>query len=289
LVARSLKLKSARLAKPTVWYESNWGAHYRLAGKKPVEPTRRPERDVGRHFDAEVYRRHTGIVLPVQRGAEAQAPRSAPTHEWKVAVITPYRGEAVGMLERCTRSVQAQRCAATHFVIGEDLPQLGPGAYDGVIPFPLPPIADERGNVSRGIGAILAFQLGFDAVAFLDADCWWAPDHLARQLDTLQAQPADMVVGRVGPYPVTEGVVPAASQPQALDDVANAALIASSAAFLGVRWAHLPESPSREHDEALLLRAAASGRVRIVSAPGVTAYRGSSQRPTSLRVGSCLS
>ncbi len=46
----------------------------------------------------------------------------------------------------------------------------------------LPANTADIGSTPRTIGAAYAWGLGADAVAFLDADCYFAPDHLSRLL-----------------------------------------------------------------------------------------------------------
>ena len=102
---------------------------------------------------------------------------------WRVAVITPYHDEPVELLARCHRSVLMQEYPCTHVLVADGPGQtavstwacrhivLGVGHHD-------------NGNTPRSIGALAAMNEGFDSIAFLDVDNWFAPDHIKRAIDT---------------------------------------------------------------------------------------------------------
>ncbi len=54
-------LKCINLPKKTIWYESNWGRHYRMAKKTPVLPIRSPARSLNETFDSQLIYERTGI------------------------------------------------------------------------------------------------------------------------------------------------------------------------------------------------------------------------------------
>ena len=113
----------------------------------------------------------------------------------KVAVITPYFQEPQPWIERCMASVRAQTHPCTHFMVSDGQPldvlddagvrhvRLGRGHAD-------------FGNTPRAIGGQLAVAEGFDAVCFLDADNWYAADHVATCVATADSSYADFVVAR---------------------------------------------------------------------------------------------
>lgn len=104
----------------------------------------------------------------------------------RVAVVTPYHREAPTILQQCHASVVAQGHACTHVLVADGYPMAevaGWPAQHLVLPYS----HDDNGNTPRCIGALSAMNQGFDAVAFLDADNWYEPDHIAG-LVALQAR-----------------------------------------------------------------------------------------------------
>lgn len=97
----------------------------------------------------------------------------------KVAVITPYYKEPREELERCMRSVAAQSHPCTHYMVADGFPQDIRADWPNVKHITLPNPHRDFGNTPRGVGAICAMNSGFDAVAFLDVDNWFAQDHIA--------------------------------------------------------------------------------------------------------------
>ena len=95
----------------------------------------------------------------------------------RVAVVTPYCREADETLRRCLDSVARQTRAATHYLVADGHPNALVAAA-GVEHIVLPKAHGDNGNTPRSIGAISALNQGYDAVAFLDADNWYAPDHV---------------------------------------------------------------------------------------------------------------
>lgn len=97
----------------------------------------------------------------------------------RVAVVTPYFREADDVLRQCLDSVSAQTCPATHIVVADGFPKdwvsrsvsrhvVLPGGGHG-----------DNGNLGRAVGAAIAISEGHDAIALLDADNWYQPDHIS--------------------------------------------------------------------------------------------------------------
>lgn len=97
----------------------------------------------------------------------------------RVAVVTPYHREPAPWLTRCLESVRLQTHPATHFVVADGHPQAWVDEA-AVRHLKLDREHSDFGNTPRAVGAILAASEGFDAVAFLDADNWYAADHVER-------------------------------------------------------------------------------------------------------------
>ena len=97
----------------------------------------------------------------------------------RIAVITPYHREPLAMLERCHASVAAQTHRdVEHLFVADGHPH---AEIDGwpVQHLRLPHCGD-MGDTPRATGAAVAAARGADALAFLDADCWYEPRHLER-------------------------------------------------------------------------------------------------------------
>jgi glycosyltransferase involved in cell wall biosynthesis len=95
----------------------------------------------------------------------------------KVAVITPYFKTPVEWLHECHLSVKTQTYPCTHFIVADGQP------YDVVDSWhaqhiKLPVNTSDYGDTPRGVGSVAAIGQGFDAIAYLDADNWYDPEHI---------------------------------------------------------------------------------------------------------------
>lgn len=110
----------------------------------------------------------------------------------RVAVITPYHSESLELLAHCHRSVLAQTFPALHVLVADGLPQPELNSWHAhhVV---LPVSHADIGSTPRLIGAFHAIGLGVEAVAFLDADNWYAPGHLAGMMAARQGEGAAFV------------------------------------------------------------------------------------------------
>lgn len=109
----------------------------------------------------------------------------------KIAVITPCFMESSEILQQCVDSVAAQTVACSHFIVADgrtgSIPQ--GGSIQNLF---LPEPHADCGNVARGRGTRAAIDQGFDAIAYLDADNWFYPDHLAAMIALHQQTNADV-------------------------------------------------------------------------------------------------
>lgn len=98
----------------------------------------------------------------------------------KVAVVTPYYKEKISVLRQAHDSVRSQTYPCRHFMVADGFPH----AYFQNNPdcdhTSLPLANADNGNTPRAIGGLLAQAQGYDAVAYLDADNWFEPEHIAR-------------------------------------------------------------------------------------------------------------
>lgn len=96
---------------------------------------------------------------------------------FRVAVVTPYFKPNPNWLAQCHDSVNRQTHVCTHIMVS-----------DGAGPPPLKSFSGQLielshnhadfGDTPRAIGAASAVAQEFDAIAFLDADNWYLPDHI---------------------------------------------------------------------------------------------------------------
>ncbi len=95
----------------------------------------------------------------------------------KVAVITPYYKEPLDILEKCHESVLKQTYSSLHVMVADGYPidVINQWKCDHVI---LPRGHNDIGSTPRLIGSYHAIGLGYDAIAFLDADNWYREDHI---------------------------------------------------------------------------------------------------------------
>ena len=110
----------------------------------------------------------------------------------RVAVVTPYFEESLELLRRCYESVAAQSYTCLHVMVadGRPRPDLDSWAVDHVV---LPRSHGDIGSTPRLIGCYHAIGLGYDAIAFLDADNWYRPDHIQTLVDLHRSTQAAFV------------------------------------------------------------------------------------------------
>jgi hypothetical protein len=108
----------------------------------------------------------------------------------KICVVTPYFKTPIEWLIQAHGSVRAQTIPASHVLV-----------CDGSQPAQIPSFLgthvllgrnyQDYGNTPRLIGCYNAITQGADAIAFLDADNWFQPDHLEALRDYALANNLD--------------------------------------------------------------------------------------------------
>ncbi len=113
------------------------------------------------------------------RGQSEQGPR--------IFVVTPYYQEPLEVLRRCHESVMGQAVGAqiTHVMVADGHPRPEIDSWN-VTHIRLPKAHGDNGNTPRAVGTTIAETNGADFIAFLDADNWYYPDHLASMLEGLR-------------------------------------------------------------------------------------------------------
>jgi glycosyltransferase involved in cell wall biosynthesis len=105
-----------------------------------------------------------------------------PSSPLRVAVVTPYYDEPLEVLRQAHESVRQQTYPCTHFLIADGRPNDHVQHWTAEHTV-LARAHSDNGNTPRGIGSICAANEGFDAIAYLDADNWFHPTHVARMVD----------------------------------------------------------------------------------------------------------
>lgn len=112
----------------------------------------------------------------------------------RVAIITPYYKEPLDQLMKCIESVRAQTHAhCTHFMVADGHPRDDLPTNRFLLHMVLPRAHADFGDTPRTLGALSAVTLGFDAIAYLDADNWFYPNHVARMLQLARETNAAVV------------------------------------------------------------------------------------------------
>lgn len=105
----------------------------------------------------------------------------------RVAIVTPYYKEEAALLLQCHQSVLDQTHPCTHIMVADGHPHPAIPTDAQTLHMILPCGHDDVGNTPRFFGAALAEAQGFDAIAFLDADNWYEPEHISSLLAARQS------------------------------------------------------------------------------------------------------
>lgn len=104
----------------------------------------------------------------------------------KIAVITPYHQEPYSVLERCHQSVINQDYhEITHIMVADGESHPGVDKWNKIEHIILGSCHNDAGATPRALAAISAFSRDFDAVAFLDCDNTYEPNHLSHMLSII--------------------------------------------------------------------------------------------------------
>jgi glycosyltransferase involved in cell wall biosynthesis len=169
------------------------------------------------------------------RGQSEQGPR--------IFVVTPYYQESLEVLRRCHESVMGQAVEAqiTHVMVADGHARPEIDSWN-VTHIRLPKAHGDNGNTPRAVGTTIAETNGAEFIAFLDADNWYYPDHLASMLDGLRQTGASVACAwrdYFGPDGQQIDVVEL--DEMELRHVDTSCIMVSSAAFEVNRlWASMP-------------------------------------------------
>jgi hypothetical protein len=216
------------------------------SAKTKTVPFRVPLAD--EKFARRLYRR-TGILF-------GRVQRTGASKVRNVAVITPYYKEPLSMLHRCHDSVIRQGPGVSHFMVADGFPRPEVDQWKATH-IKLPSAHGDNGNTPRGIGGIIAFAQGFDAVAYLDADNWFGDEHIKSLLQAQHQTGASVVCSwRIVVLPdgtILEHLDPEDEKKTHVDT--SCYLITQEVAFLSALWAQMPQKLGPICDRVFLGRA----------------------------------
>lgn len=170
----------------------------------------------------------------------------------RYCVVTPYYQETRPILERCVRSVAAQTVAVDHLMVADGHPQEW---LDGepVRHLRLDRSHGDFGNAARGLGAMLAVAEKYDAIAFLDADNWYDPDHVETCLAAAATSPnrPDFVAAQRHFVRPDESIMPLMphDQPFTKRIDTNCYFFLPMSYHVISRWCTIPREMSQHGDE----------------------------------------
>jgi len=95
----------------------------------------------------------------------------------RTLVVTPYYKEPLAKLQRCIASVAAQTHPADHLLVADGHPVDRIDAT-AVRHLRLDRAHGDFGNTPRSLGMMIGIAEQYDAIALLDADNWYEPDHV---------------------------------------------------------------------------------------------------------------
>jgi glycosyltransferase involved in cell wall biosynthesis len=189
----------------------------------------------------------------------------------RVAVITPYHTEPLELLRQCHESVMRQSHPCLHVIVADGSPreEVARWPADHVI---LPREHNDIGSTPRLIGCYHAIGLGYDAVAFLDADNWYRDDHVAALVRLCeQAGAAFASSGRMLCRLDGSAMAPCyMTDPERFVDT-NCMLFARPAFPVLAQWTLMPDYGHLIGDKIMLHHVKASG-VRREHNPDATVY-----------------
>jgi hypothetical protein len=111
-----------------------------------------------------------------------------------VAVVTPYFKESTEILKRCHDSVKAQTHSdVLHIMVSDGHPNPEVDNWD-VVHVKIPACGD-YGDTPRAIAGLIASNRGAEAITLLDADNYFATDHIETLLHVQKQTGVQVVTG----------------------------------------------------------------------------------------------
>jgi hypothetical protein len=191
----------------------------------------------------------------------------------RVAVITPYHREPLEMLAQCHRSVEGQEHPATHFMVADGHPreEVAGWPVEHVV---LPRGHGDNGDTPRGVGSLCAIGEGFEAIAYLDADNWYHPDHIASLVALARETGADVCTSTRTFHRLDGSELPARDLGEGEEWVDTSCLFLTDRAFrVALLWSLVPRPLSPMCDR-LVWQGVLRGHYRVAhSGRATVAFR----------------
>lgn len=156
----------------------------------------------------------------------------------RVAVVTPFHRCNPDHLARCHASVRAQTHPATHILVS-----------DGAGPPPLSGFSGQTlllgqnhadwGDTPRALGLLSAAAQGYDAVALLDDDNWFEPEHLATVVALARSSGAALCSARRNAHDASGAFLAACEDPPDWADT-SCTFLTRAAFGLASEWSLMP-------------------------------------------------
>lgn len=119
----------------------------------------------------------------------------------KIAVVTPYFREDLGILKRCHESVLEQTYPSRHIMVADGFPREEIDGWDAEH-VRLEHNHSDYGDTPRAVGGERALSFGCDAIAYLDADNSFRPRHLESMIRCCHTTSASVIFsGRTLHFP----------------------------------------------------------------------------------------
>ncbi|MEO8715705.1 MAG: glycosyltransferase family A protein [Acetobacteraceae bacterium] len=185
----------------------------------------------------------------------------------RCAVVTPYLKEDRALLERCMRSVVAQTVKTEHFMVADGFPQAWIDD-SGVRHFKLDRTYADNGTTPRAIGAILAMSERYDAIAWLDADNWFEPDHVECCLDAARSAEngiCDYVIARRNLVRPDETIIDLPDEPMEQHVDTNCFFHLSGSFHLLTVWGLIPREVTGACDRMFYAALKSAGLIAAVT------------------------
>lgn len=160
----------------------------------------------------------------------------------RIAVITPYYKEPIDYLRACHQSVISQAVDVTHFMIADGYPRDDVARWN-VQHVELPLAHGDNGNTPRMVGSVLAMSQDFDFIAYLDADNWFHPSHLASLLTLFENSQANVCHSLRTFHDLSGEVLPISERNEnTLDHVDTSCFLIHRSAFEALwLWTKMPK------------------------------------------------
>ncbi len=178
-----------------------------------------------------------------------------------ISVVTPYFEEKGEWIRQAHESVRAQTRPARHILVCDGSEPVKIPGFEGAHVV-LRRNYQDYGNTPRLIGCYHAIATGADAIAFLDADNWYYPDHLRSLVGFAAANDMDAVASarmlhRLDGSPMIK--CPTVDGVNFIDT--NCLLVLKRAFHLLIAWVTQGQNVAAEIDQHLwrVMRAAGAG------------------------------